>query len=158
MLKCSMRRVLIVLTAVPYILLAVSCDSQGPVGPGSSALDQFVEGLRRQGLTVSLAGETRPEVNGFFSVPATQVRVNAGQVNAFQYPSAAAAEAEARLISDDGLPNPTARVSWVSTPRFYRQGSLIILYVGCSTEIVQALQATVGSPIAVGRTPCNMAG
>jgi hypothetical protein len=158
MLKCSMRRALIVLTAVPYILLAVSCDSQGPVGPGSSALDQFVEGLRRQGLTVSLAGEIRPEVSGFFSVPATQVRVNAAQVNAYQYPSDAAAATEAGLISDDGQPSPTARVSWVSTPRFYRQGSLIVLYVGCSTEIVQALQATVGSPIAVGRTPCNMAG
>jgi hypothetical protein len=152
-----MRRGLLVLTVVPCLLLAVACDSHSPLAPTSSALDQFVQGLRQQGLTVSLGGEIRPEVNGFFSVPANQVRVNAGQVNAFQYPTADAAAAEAGLISDDGQPSPTVRVSWVSTPRFYRQGSLIVLYVGCSAEIVQALQATVGSPIAMGRTPCNLA-
>jgi hypothetical protein len=48
------------------------------------------------------------------------------------------------------------RVTWVSTPRYYRQGSLIVPYVGCSAKIVQALQATLGSPIAIGRTPCNI--
>jgi hypothetical protein len=29
------------------------------------------------------------------------------------------------------------------------------LYVGCSAEIVQALQTTVGAPLAVGPTPCG---
>jgi hypothetical protein len=153
-----MHRALIALVAVPCLLLAVSCDSQSPLAPSSSALDQFVQGLRQQGLTVSLGGEIRPEVNGFFSVPANRVRVNAGQVNVFQYPTGDAAAAEAGLISEDGQPSPTVRVTWVSTPRFYRQGSLIVLYVGCSAEIVQALQATVGSPIAIGRTPCNIPG
>jgi hypothetical protein len=96
-------------------------------------------------------------VNGFFSVPARQVRVNAEQIRAFEYPSAEAAAAEARLISEDGQPSPTARITWVSTPRFYRQGSMIVLYVGCSTEILQALEATLGAPIVVGRTPCVIA-
>ena len=136
-------------------LLAVSCSN--PVGPTSSAtLDQFVQALRQQGLSVTLAGEIAREVNRFFSVPAHQVRVNDGQVNAFVYESAGAAAAEAALISEDGQPSPTARVLWVSTPHFYRQGALIALYVGCAAEIVQALQATVGAPIAVGRTPCDV--
>ena len=95
-------------------------------------------------------------MNRFFSVPAEQVRVNDSQVNVFVYPSTDAAAAEAALISSDGQPSPTVRVTWVSTPRFYRQDAMIVLYVGCAAEIVDALQKTVGPPIAVGPTPCNL--
>jgi hypothetical protein len=52
--------------------------------PDSSAIDQFLQALRQQGLSVSLAGEIPPKVNGFFSVPAQQVRVNEAHVNAFE--------------------------------------------------------------------------
>ena len=154
-----MPRVLVAVTLVfPCLLLAVSCADPNPVGPTSSAtLDQFVQALHQQGLTVSVAGQISPQVNRFFSVPAHQVRANDGQVNAFVYPSAQDAATEAAAISADGQPSPTVRVTWVSIPRFYRQGALIALYVGCSTEIVQALQATVGAPLAVGPTPCGPA-
>ena len=154
-----MRRVLVAVSLVlPCLLPAVSCADHNPVGPTSSAtLDQFVQALRQQGLTVSVSGQISPEVNRFFSVPAQQVRANDGQVNAFVYSSAQDAATEAAAISADAQPSPTARVTWVSTPRFYRQGALIALYVGCSAEIVQALQATVGAPLAVGPTPCGPA-
>jgi hypothetical protein len=151
-----MRRILVAASpALACLMLASSCSN--PVGPTSSAtLDRFVQALRQQGLTVTLAGEIAPEVNRFFSVPAHQVRVSNGQVNAFVYENAQTAAAEAALISEDGQPSPSARITWVSTPRFYRQGALIVLYVGCAAEIVQALQVTVGTPIAVGRTPCDV--
>ena len=122
-----------------------------------ATLDQFVQALRQQGFSVSLAGEISPDVNGFFSVPAHQVRVNESQVNAFEYPSPEAAAAEAARISSDGQPSPVARITWVSTPRFYLQSRLIVLYVGCSTDIVQALQVAVGAPMVIGRTPCELA-
>jgi hypothetical protein len=152
-----MRRLLLAVSLVLPCLLLAACD-RNPVGPTSSAtLDRFVQALRQQGLSVSLGGQISPDINRFFSVPAQQVRVNDAQVNAFVYQKAEAAAAEAALISQDGQPSPTTRVSWVSTPRFYHQDSLIVLYVGCTGEIVQALQATVGSPIVVGRTPCELA-
>lgn len=153
-----MRRVPALSLVVPCFLLAASCADRNPVGPTPPAtLDQFVQGLRQQGLTVSVAGQISPEVNLFFSVPAHQVRVNDGQVNAFVYSNAQDAAAEAAAISADGQPSPSARVTWVSTPHFYRQGALIALYVGCSADIVQALHATVGAPLAVGPTPCTPA-
>jgi hypothetical protein len=153
-----MRRVRVVVSLVLPCLLLAACADRNPVGPTSSAtLDRFVQALRQQGVSVSLAGQISPDINRFFSVPAQQVRVNDAQVNAFVYQKAEAAAAEAALISQDGQPSPTTRVTWVSTPRFYHQDSLIVLYVGCAGEIVQALQATVGSPIVVGRTPCELA-
>jgi hypothetical protein len=154
-----MRRALVAVALIlPCLLLAVSCQNRSPVAPTSSArLDQFVQGLRQQGLSVSLAGEISPHDNRFFSVPAQLIRVNDGRVNAFVYKNGETAAAEAAVISQDGQPSATTRFSWVSTPRFYRQDALIVLYVGCSADIVQALQATVGAPIVIGTTPCEVA-
>jgi hypothetical protein len=152
-----MRRVLAAIAAVPFVLLTVSCEHRSPIEPTSSAvLDQLLQALRQQGFSVALAGEISPQTNGFFSVPARQIRVNEAQVDAFEYANAEAAAMEAARISPDGQPSPTVRITWMSTPRFYRQGPLIVLYVGCSAEIVQALQATAGAPIAVGPTPCQL--
>jgi hypothetical protein len=135
-------------------VLLAACGS--PVEPTSSgAVGRLAEALRQQGLTVTVGGQIAPGVNGFFSVPAHQLRVNQSQVQAFLYPTSEAAAAEAALISPDGQPGPTVRVSWISTPRFYRQNAVIVLYVGCDAEIVRALQNTVGTPIAVGPTPCT---
>jgi hypothetical protein len=160
-MESDMRRLTLLTVFVlimPALALALSCEHRSPVAPTSSAvLDQFLQALRQQGLSVSLAGQIPPQVNGFFSVPAHEIRVNAAPVNAFEYPNTEAAAAEAALISQDGQPSPNTRITWVSTPRFYRQGPLIVVYVGCSAEIVQALQATVGAPIAIGRTPCEIA-
>ena len=154
-----MRRVLVTGSLVlPGLLLAVSCADRNPAGPTSSAtLDGFVQALRQQGLNVSVAGQIPPEVNRFFSVPADRIRVNDGQVNAFVYATPQDAAREAAAISADGQPSPTARVTWVNTPRFYRQDSLIVLYVGCTAEITRALQQAVGAPIVVGSTPCTPA-
>ena len=155
-----MRRVLV---AVPPILLclllAASCDDRSPVAPTSSAtLDQFVRALRQQGLSVSVAGEISPEVNRFFSVPAQQIRVNDAQVNAFVYATEQDAAVEAASISQDGQPSTTTRVTWLSTPRFYRQDKLIVLYVGCTVAIVHALETALGVPVATGTTPCDIRG
>ena len=142
------------LVAPPSVLCLLFASCSSPVGPASSTtLDRFVQALRQQGVTVSLAGQISPTVNGFFSVPAQQVRVNDSRLNAFVYPSADAAAAEASLISNDAQPSPTTRVSWVSTPRFYRQDALIVLYVGCTADVLRALQLTVGPPIAALSEP-----
>ena len=153
-----MRRMLVVVPLVlPCLLLAASCAHRNPLAPTPSAiLDQFVQALRQQGLSVSLGDEISPEANRFFSVPARQVRVNDAHVNAFVYATVQEAIAEAASISQDGQPSPTVRVTRVSTPRFYRQDAMIVLYVGCATEIVQGLEATVGAPIVIGRTPCDI--
>lgn len=151
-----MRRVLVALSLVLPSLLLTACEDRNPLAPTSSAtFDGFVQALREQGMSVTVGGEISPEVNRFFSVPARQVRANDAQVNAFVYSSADAAAAEAVQISMDGQPSPTVRVNWVSTPRFYRQDAMIVLYVGCAREIVEALQKTVGPPIVVGPVPCE---
>jgi hypothetical protein len=139
------------------ILVAVSCQQRSPLEPSrSGTLDQLLQALRQQGLTVRVVGEIPPEVNHFFSVPAHQLLVNGSHVSAFEYSSAEAAAADAALVRPDGQPSILSVITWVSTPRFYRQDRLIVLYVGCSTEVVQALDVTVGPAFVIGRTPCEI--
>lgn len=136
--------------------MAIACGSEGPAGPSGSAIAQFVEALRGRGFSVSVGGEISPANMGFFSVPARQIQVNAGQVNAFEYSSADRAAAEARQITHDADPSPTVHPIWVSRPQFYHQGALIVLYVGCLPDVLQGLEATLGAPVATGTTtPCR---
>ncbi len=150
------RRILTVAALSWLISLAISCEQRNPAAPTQvRTLDQLLQALRQQGLTVRLDGEIPPEVNRFFSVSAQLIVINDSRVNAFEYPSPEAAAADAALVSPDGQPGLLTRITWVSTPRFYRQGRLIVLYVGCSAEIVRALEATIGPPFVIGLTPCR---
>jgi len=63
-------------------------------------------------------------------------------------------DSDAALISPDGQPNPRAQVGWISAPHFYRQGRLIVLYVGCTGEIIETLNGLMGPAIARG-PGCN---
>lgn len=128
--RCGMPRDVLAIVTLCCLIFTVSCEQQSPLAPSSNAtLDQFVQALRQQGFSVSLAGEVSPEVNGFFSVPARQVRVNESQINAFEYPSAEAAGAEAALISSDGQPNPrVALITWAA-----RHASIIKAVSSCCT-------------------------
>ena len=140
-------------TAVVVFVMAVSCGD-GPAGPSASAMNEFIEALRGRGMTVTIGEEIPPSVNGYFSVPARTLHVNSDPVNVFVYSNAERAAAQAREITPDAQPSARIHVSWVSTPRFYHQGSLIVLYLGCKQEILDALQATLGPPVATGDTPC----
>jgi hypothetical protein len=137
---------------------AVACNGSSPVGPSPSrTIEAFISSLREHGLSASLDGVIAPEVNRFFSVPAHRIRADGSHISAFEYPTAEAAAAEAALISPGGQPSPTARITWVSTPQFYRQDRLIALYVGCSTHIRRSLEATLAKPFVIGATPCELA-
>ena len=158
-----MRHALLTATALFASILVAACQHQSPIEPSQSGtVEQLVMALRQQGLRVSLGGVMPPETHRIFSVSAQQLLVNdppvnpfEAHVNVFEYPSAEAAAREAALVSADGQLRPNAMITWVSTPRFYRHNQLIVLYVGCAPEIIQALQATIGRPFVTGTTPCR---
>ena len=150
------QRTVSVATVAVSVLAAASCAPGTPAGPTpATVLTTWLETVKQQGLTVRLAERIPPETNGFFTVPAQQVLLNDTRVSAFAYSSDAAAAADAAQVSADGQPAPLSRITWVSTPRFYRRGSLIVVYAGCASEIVKALDTTLGPAFAVGHAPCR---
>lgn len=134
--------------------LALSSCS-GPTSPTDLTVSKFVQSLQERGLNVTLDGSIAPSANRFFSVPAQQLVINGSRVSAFEYPSKDAALVEAASVSPDAQPSSTARFLWVSTPRFYRQDRLIVFYVGCSAELIRALDDILAAPFVIGPTACR---
>ncbi len=123
-------------------------DSEEPtVSHGGPVTDyiSLIDNLRQAGATVEPAGEmTQP----FFSVNGRVIVVNGGDVQVFEYADAAAAEAEAALVSPDGSSIGTSMVGWVASPHFYRAEKLIVLYVGDSEAVTNVLESVLGKQFA----------
>jgi hypothetical protein len=152
----SRRLIVMAAMLASSILPGVSCEDRGPTAPSSfETVEQFLQALRQRGLTVTLADQLPPASTPYFSVPAQVVRVNGSSLNVFEYPNPEAAASDASQVTPEGQ-FPTMMVTWISTPRFYRGDRLIVLYVGCTTDIVQALDATIGRPFVIGSTPCRL--
>ncbi len=149
-------RFLITTPQVMILSMAVACSSQS--GPTSEigTVEQLLAALRGKSLKFSVSGETSAVNNGYFSVSSTDVRVGNDLLKVFEYSTASQADAEARLISIDGQPNPRAAIGWISKPHFYKHGQIIVLYLGCTTETVKILDELLGSAVATG-PGCDLA-
>lgn len=143
----------LLITGLTLVLAAVGlagCTSEEPpVSDGEPVADyvSLVDNLRGSGATVESAGEiTQP----FFSVSGKIIAVNGGDVQVFEYEDAAAAEAEAALVSPDGFSVGTSMVGWIAPPHFYRAGKLIVLYIGDSEAVTGVLEGVLGQQFAGG--------
>ncbi len=105
----------------------------------------LIDSLRAAGATVEPAGEVSQP---FFSVKGQVITVNGGDVQVFEYADAAVADAEAALVSPDGGSVGTSMMSWVAAPHFFKTGKLIVLYVGDSADVTDALEAALGPQFA----------
>lgn len=76
------------------------------------------------------------------------IKVHGEEVQVFQYPHAAAADAQAALVSPDGSAVGTSKILWVGPPHFFKQGKLLVLYVGDNGKVLKALEAALGRPFA----------
>ena len=95
---------------------------------------------------VKLTGEVVSE--GIFSVDGRILEVNGERVLVMDYGDADALDAEAAGISPDGSSVGTHMVTWVGPPRFFRTETAIVLYVGESPTVIEALTEMMGPPFA----------
>jgi hypothetical protein len=149
--RCQMLRIGKYLVSTIIILMLVA------YGAGCSAAQvtdyaSLVDNLDKAGATVEPAGEvTQP----FFSVQGRVITVNGGDVQVFEYENAATAETEASYTTDgihfaikeDSITRALV-VDWVAPPHFYKAGKLIVLYVGDSESVIDALDGALGSQFA----------
>jgi hypothetical protein len=131
------------------LLIVVACDEKNPLGPGEvTSTESFIRALEEQRLTVVRATEMPRESFPFFSVRAQHVRVTGESVYVFEYIAADAALGDASKVSPGGTPIGNSQITWTDPPRFYRQGRIIVLYVGRREDVVQALDTILGPPFA----------
>jgi hypothetical protein len=114
---------------------------------GSSHTSQVVDyksllaDLRAKGLRAESAGKI---VQPFFTVAGRVIQVNGQDLQVFQYPDAARTNAQAALVSPDGLSVATTKVHWLAPPRFYKRGKLLVIYLGDDGDVLKILEAALG--------------
>ncbi len=69
------------------------------------------------------------------------IKVSGEDVQVFQYFHAAAADAQAALVSPDGSAVGTSKLHWVGPPHFYKKEKLLVLYVGDNDKVLKTLEA-----------------
>ena len=134
--------------------LAVEIE-ESPIAPivsyGGAVI--IIDSLLATGALVEPVGEISQL---FFSVKGFGFKVNDEIIQTFEYMNAAAADAKAALVSPDGSSvgtsmNSSVRTSlirWAAAPHFYKKERLIVLYVGDTVAIMDALESALGPQFA----------
>ena len=127
--------------------LTVSTDAPNLATEAVLVEDQasLVAALEASGATVE-TGE--PITQPFFSPEGNIIKVNAADVQIFEYESAEAMENEASQVAADGGSIGTSMVSWMDTPHFYKAGRIIVLYVGSDETVLVLLESVIGPQFA----------
>ena len=105
----------------------------------------LIDSLRAGGISAEPAGEVDQP---FLSVTGTMIKLHGEDVQVFQYPNAAAVETQAARVSRDGSAVGTTKLHWIGAPHFYKQGRLLVLYVGDEDKVLKALEAVLGRQFA----------
>jgi hypothetical protein len=112
-----------------------------PVTDYASLIDK----LRAAGVSVEPAGEVEQP---FLSITGKMIKLYGEDVQVFQYANTAAADGEAAPISRDGMAVGTRKIFWVGAPHFFKQGRLLVLYVGNNDKVLRSLEVVLGRQFA----------
>jgi 5-enolpyruvylshikimate-3-phosphate synthase len=130
-------------------LLSLACGTHGldaDAGKGRPLdLPTLIAALRQAGASVASGDQVSQP---FFSVKGRILRVNGEDVQVFAYRDEPSAQREAGQVSADGGTVGTTKVGWMAPPHFYRKGLLIVLYVGDTAAVKDALRAVLGPQFA----------
>ena len=149
---------LFLLAIALVVVFAVGCATGGEKSPGPDRAQpkqsrsgpvtdypSLIKSLRALGAGATAVGDVEQP---FFSIKGVMVKVHGEDVQVFQYTNAAAADAEAAPISRDGMSVGTRKIFWVGQPHFYKQGRILILYVGDNAKVLKTLDAVLGAQFA----------
>lgn len=116
--------------------------------PQPTDLTRLIHELRASGASVKPSKERISQP--FFAARGRVIDVNSQAVWVFSYANATSAEKDAAKISHDGMTIGQSKPSWLGTPHFYRQGRLIVLYLGDDSRVLDSLTRVLGQQFAGG--------
>jgi|GEM_PF-1475724 len=93
---------------------------------------------------------TDKRVSTLFGGSGHVVTITGGEIQIFEYADTSAADAQTAEISPDGGTIHARMISWSAPPHFYKQGKLLVLYVGTDPAIVNILAKLIGTQFAGG--------
>jgi len=115
---------------------------------GEAAPPAFLNEWQSSGSTVEVGG-TVP-VALFDGAQGQTYIVDAEELQVYRFENAAAAEEAIGTVSSDGGMIGNVSMRWAGPPHFYRQGDLIVFYVGDNATTINMLTSALGQPAAGG--------
>lgn len=137
------------------LMFLASCTSgEGKDGNNSNGLEMgldramFLAKLSDKGASIENQEAVAYE---FFSVEGMNVNVNGKRITIFEYPSVKAAEMDSSAITDgfefEAKNGVRMMVDWIDMPHFYREGKIIVLYVGRDQKTLSLLEEILGKRV-----------
>ena len=131
------------MAAMSLVACRVSLSSPQPAP--AADLVTFIDSLRASGASVEL-GEAVDQP--FFSAPGKTIILNGEDVQVFQYLGVATAKTQAALVALDGNTIGASKPTWMESPHFFRQGKLLVLYIGSNDQVLKMLTTVLGRQFA----------
>ncbi len=146
-----MRRFLLFGFIMAASLIMAACTSSGENQTEASTLagyEELVGAIRDQNGSEFDVSESQELVDQpFFAVKGQILKLEASDVQVFQYASEEARQADSAQISVDGSSIGTSMITWIYQPNFWAKDSLIVLYLGTDSVIQSILSGVLGDPI-----------
>lgn len=164
----SVRKVIIPVSIFAVAVLLLIGFIEKPITNNSTDKDSINEASIEKGTVVDLKAENYKEFiehlekagikikaitkgsNTFLKGEATDININEEFVNVYEYKNSDQMEADLKTIRSDGSVVGGAIIEWLYTPHLYKNGNIIVLYVGENKEIKEMIQKLVGNQFAGG--------
>jgi hypothetical protein len=110
----------------------------------------FIDHLRGTGLMVEPTGAVEQP---FLHAKGETLRISGGEfaqpieVQSYDYPDAATAEADVAQIGPDGNPK-TSMIEWRATPHLFRKERVVVIYLGDDPAAIKLLTDALGAQFA----------
>lgn len=110
--------------------------------------NKLISELKSQGYNVDEIKQSENETKfTFFLVYPKYIDINGERISVYEFPDVSTADSQANTISVDGFSIGNAMIDWIDKPHFYKQGKLIVGYVGSDNLILKGLKRILGEPI-----------
>lgn len=141
------RFFLTMLLALPLLTVMIpGCTSApGSVNDYDGLVDALNDAIDNPSVAVKPGGEVEQP---FFDVRGRIIGLEGGDIQVFEYPDAAAAEAQAATVSPDGYSVGNTQIGWIEPPHFYRSGKIIVIYIGSDEGTLALLEDVLGPQFA----------
>jgi len=146
-----LKKVTLIIVIVASVFLTASCTQEASGEElGYTAL---LELLTENGFMYT-EGELDAE-HSVLSVARKPLLIGDEIISVYEYASNGDMEKDSAYIDKNGLgisrPGGVVKITWISTPYFFKSGTLIVNYVGEDEQILSFLTEHYGSEIAGGK-------
>ncbi len=146
------RSILILLLAAALSTMLSACtipnEQEKPASSiENSVLDKIrlIDSLMNAGSSVEPGGEIEQP---FFTVPGQFVSVNGIDIQVFEYNSEEELKEDADKVEPDGGSVDTTMISWIAPAHFFKNGRVLVLYMGEDQSLIDLLTDTLGEQFA----------